>query len=234
MPAELITCGWLAKSILLAHIPTRSSDSAAFTNAPSQPGSGSVSLFFKVAMSPLQKVRTLPTQCRALKRLEGQESPLQRPNHPNKRKHRRARRLFRPPWLPLLPSFLSPFRLQGPYSGLPEAVQPPDIDHRRRPNHHTGYAEAAPYRGFPSRKRMFHTAHRGFYCRPQVPPSFPMLAGATPTFRSLQRFGRETQDPLSQPFPLDHRATGSLGTGGAGLSKDRQKGLARRGCAHPG
>ena len=185
-------------------------------------------------VSPLQKVRTLLTQCRALKWLEGQKSPSQRPNRLDERKHRRTHRLFYPFWLPLLPSFLPPFCLRWPYSGPPEAVQPPDIDHRRRPNDHTGHPEAAPHRGFPSRKGMFHTAHRGFHRRSQVPPSFPILAGPTPTFRPLQPFGREAQDPRSRPLPLNHRATGSLGAGGAGLPKDRQKGLARRGDAHPG
>jgi len=151
-------------------------------------------------VSPLQKVRTLLTQCRALKWLEGQKSPSQRPNRLDERKHGRTHRLFYPFWLPLLPSFLPPFCLRWPYSGPPEAVQPPDIDHRRRPNDHTGHAEAAPYRGFPSRKEMSHTAHDGFYRRPQVPSTLQMLAGATLTFCSLPRFGREAQDPRSQPL----------------------------------
>jgi len=185
-------------------------------------------------LSPLQKVRTLPTQCRALKRLEGQKLPSQRPNRPNERKPEGIRWLFHPPWLPPLPYFLLSFRLRWPYPGPPEAMQPPDIDHRRRPNHHTGHAKAAPHRGFPARKGMLHTAHRGFYCRPQVPPPFPMLAGATPPFRSLQRFAREAQDPLSRPFPLDHRATTPLGTGGTIWPKDRHKCLSRRGCPHLG
>jgi|GEM_PF-5271005 hypothetical protein len=154
-----------------------------------------------IIMSPLQKVRTLATRCRALKRLERRASPPQCPNRPNERKHRRIRRLLHPHCLPLPPSFRSPFRLRWPYSGLPEAVQPPDIDHRRRANDHTGHTQAAPYRGFPSRKGMFHPAHRGFYHRPQLPPTLPMLAGATPSLGSLQRFGPKAQNPLARPFP---------------------------------
>jgi len=59
-----------------------------------------------------------------------------------------------------------------------------------------GIATTTPESSQRKKTQMFHTVHRGFHGRPQVPPPFPMLAGAMPPFHSPQCLGGEAQDPL--------------------------------------
>jgi hypothetical protein len=126
-----------------------------------------------------------------------------------------------------LPPFLLASPLLSPYFFLPEAMQPPNVDHGRRPHHHTGNTKQTPYRGFSACKAMLDTAYCRFHRRPQIPPFFLMLAQATPAFGALQVFPLEVQRPRSQPFLLRYRATMLHVTGSAHFSKDRYPSFSR-------